>query len=155
MPAFARVLVLSLALAPTPAVADAAPSATEFVRSLYAHYLGKDARGVPFERAADVARWCAPPLTKLILADRARAARRDDVPTLDGDPFVHAQDWMLSDLHIDVTERGDRATAKVSFLNAGEHVALTLALVRGPAGWRVADVDAGDGSLVALLRKAR
>jgi hypothetical protein len=74
------------------------------------------------------------------------------VPTLNGDPFVDAQDWEISKLSIDVTGSGDTATARVSFQNFGEAKRVLLELVKTPAGWRIADIKAPSGSLKALYK---
>ena len=53
-----RMLALVLALAAT--------SPEAFLHRIYDRYVGKEARGVPLETAADVRRWFAPELAKKI-----------------------------------------------------------------------------------------
>jgi hypothetical protein len=148
---FTLVLAARLVAAP---VAAGEPTAHDFVQSIYTHYLGKDSRGIKLEADRDFERWFAPPLSALMARDRARAARRQEVPALDGDPFVDAQDWELSDLDIAISEAGARATAKVSFVNSGTKIALTLALTKLQGHWRVSDIVASQGSVVAFLKNA-
>ena len=80
------------------------------------------------------------------------AARRKEVPTLNGDPFVDAQDWEISNLAVSARTDGATATGQVTFVNAGTPVRLTLALVLTPAGWRISDIRAPSGSLRALYK---
>ena len=89
------------------AVAVAAPAATPraFVEAIYKSYLGKDSKGVLLTDEAAIRRYFAPPLADALVKDRAEADKRGDVPTLDGDPFVDAQDWEISRLSINVNDR--------------------------------------------------
>jgi hypothetical protein len=149
-----RLTVAALVLLSTAASVAAEPSARDFLQSIYTQYVGRDSKGVPLDKEADVRRWFAPPLSRLILLDRQLAQRRgDEVPALDGDPFVDAQDWLLSDLAITVSEAGSHATGHVSFKNIGVVKTMAVALVKVQGQWRVADITSA-GSLVAYLKKA-
>jgi hypothetical protein len=147
-------LAVALLLVVIAAPGFAEPSARDFVQSIYAHYAGKDDKGVPFATDAQLKRVFAPPLVKLIERDRALASKRGDAPALDGDPFVDAQDWQLTGLSISVDEDGPRATGRVSFKNIDRQQTMTLALVKVQGQWRVSDVSGAEGSLVAFLKKA-
>lgn len=144
------VLLFSAAAAAAP---DAAGAET-FLRSIYEQYLAKDSKGVALERR-DLKRWFTPSLAALIQRDRDHAARRHEVGALDGDPFIDAQDWELSDLHLAAVPSPTGAQGRVSFVNAGTKVSITLDLVPVKASWRIADIHWPDGSLVELLTKAR
>ena len=145
--------LLLLALAPLQ-LAAAEPSAKEFVQRLYAHYVGKHAKGVRIERPADLARWFAPALADAIVADRERAWKAGDVPSLDGDPFVDAQDWDIARVDVEVQPAGaERATATVKFSNAGEAQAISLELVKLAAGWRIGEIVSRGQKLSALFAK--
>lgn len=135
------------------AAAAAAPqTAGQFVQELYARYTGKDARGVVLDSPKTVRRWFAPELAKLILQDQARAAKNDEAPTLDGDPFVDAQDFEISDLAIEVKESGpDAAIATVSFTNIDDKVTVALDLVKLKQGWRIRELTARGQKLSELL----
>ncbi len=145
-----RLIVAGLvtALAGTDASAQAA-TAQAFVENLYRPYLAKGFQGQPY---GDTARFFVPSLAQAIDRDDREAKRRNEVPTLNGDPFVDAQDWEISKLSIDVTTSGDAATARVSFQNFGEAKRLVLELARTPAGWRIAEIKAPSGSLKALYK---
>ena len=138
---------LAAALSGTEAMAQA--TAHAFVETLYRPYLSKDFQGQPY---GDTARFFAPPLAQAMDRDNREAKRRNEVPTLNGDPFVDAQDWEISKLSIDVTGSADAATARVSFQNFGEARRVLLELVKTPAGWRIADIKAPSGSLKALYK---
>lgn len=139
---------LVAALAVTNASAQAA-TAQAFVESLYRPYLTKGFQGQPYD---DTARFFVPALAQAIDRDNREAKRRNEVPTLNGDPFVDAQDWEISKLTVDVTANGDAATARVSFQNFGEAKQVLLELAKTPAGWRIAEIKAPSGSLRALYK---
>jgi hypothetical protein len=134
----------------------AGSEAATFLQSIYSQYLGKDGKGVPLDSDADIKRWFAPPLARLILRDRELAKKADEVPELDFDPFIGGQDWLVSDLSITVTETGQRATGHVSFknLDADRKTTVAVSLVKAQGQWRVADIDTPGKSLVAVLKKA-
>ena len=138
---------LVTALSGTEAMAQA--TAQAFVESLYRPYLNAGFQGQPY---GDTARFFVPALAQAIDRDNREARRRNEVPTLNGDPFVDAQDWDISKLSIDVTASGDAATARVSFQNFAEARRVVLELVKTPAGWRIADIKAPSGSLKALYK---
>jgi hypothetical protein len=138
---------LVTALSGTEAVAQA--TAQAFVDNLYRPYLKAGFPGQPYD---DAARFFVPALAQAMDRDNREAKRRNEVPTLNGDPFVDAQDWEISKLSIDVTGSGDTATARVSFQNFGEAKRVLLELVKTPAGWRIADIKAPSGSLKALYK---
>ena len=138
---------LVTALSGTEAMAQA--TAQAFVESLYRPYLNAGFQGQPY---GDTARFFVPALAQAIDRDNREARRRNEVPTLNGDPFVDAQDWEISKLSIDVTASGDAATARVSFQTFAEARRVVLELVKTPAGWRIADIKAPSGSLKALYK---
>ena len=87
----------------------------------------------------------------MIIADRAAAAKRDEVPALDGDPFIDAQDGAITRLAVTTAMNGpDKATGSVTFRNFGKAKKLRLALVRLEEGWRIADIVWPEGSLRGL-----
>jgi hypothetical protein len=142
---------LVAALSGTEAMAQATVQATaqSFVENIYRPYLKAGFPGQPYD---DAARFFVPALAQAMDRDNREAKRRNEVPTLNGDPFVDAQDWEISKLSIDVTGSGDTATARVSFQNFGEARRVLLELVKTPAGWRIADIKAPSGSLKALYK---
>ncbi len=100
-------------------------------------------------------RYLTPELGTLLLKKmKADAKRKDEVPDLDGDPFIGAQEWVVTELAIAVAETGpDKATGTVSFKNEGEAKTITLDLKKTKAGWRIDDIHwpGEEGSLRKLL----
>jgi hypothetical protein len=125
------------------ATASPAGGAEAFVAEIYSHYQGTDAKapGVRLDKPSDYRRYFEPSLVAIILADQERAARHDEVPTLDGDPFVDAQDWDISEKFWSIIARGPaRADAEVHFSNFKQPQKVLLQLVRLKVGWRIHDI---------------
>jgi hypothetical protein len=123
----------------------------DFLRGIYTPYPNQGFKGQPYWQ---VDRFFAPDLARAIEADMREAKRRGEVPRLDGDPFVDAQDWDIAKLAISVKPAGDtKATGLVSFENQGKATQITLDLVRTGSGWRIADIKSPSGKLSELYRK--
>lgn len=142
-----------------PALAAPAPGSAEaFVADIYSHYRGsiEHAPGVKLDSASDIRRYFEPSLAAIIIADEAEADRKHDVPTLDGDPFVDAQDWDITDIAWTIQPVDARhADVSVHFKNFKEPQLVRLKLVRLKTGWRVSDVIySGDGgTLRGMFRR--
>lgn len=121
-----------------------------FLRGIYTPYPNQDFKGQPFWQ---VDRFFAPDLARAIEADMREAKRRGEVPRLDGDPFVDAQDWDIAKLAITVKAEGPRAVGLVSFENQGKPTEIKLDLVRTGMGWRIADIKWPTGTLSELYKK--
>ena len=148
--------VLALAVC-TLASASAAPQTPEaFLRDIYSYYHGSHSKGVPLDKDVDWRRYFADDLVALIVADENAAAKSGDIPTLDGDPFVDAQDWDITHLtiHID-SQSATAATATVKFENIKEPKTFHFQLVATPKGWRIADIvwPGNEGPLRGLYKK--
>lgn len=139
-------------------VSDARPAATvpvppvsarAFLDGIYRPYLAKAYPGQTLDQPD---RFFSPPLARAIERDRREAAKRKEVPTLDGDPFVDAQDWAISDLAVTATENGPRATGVVTFKNQGTPSKVTIDMVMTPAGWRIDDIRTSQTSLRKLFK---
>jgi hypothetical protein len=149
---FFMAIWIGLALASVGAMA-AEPSATSFVEAIYAPYKIKDGQGIPLDSDAALKRYFEPRLAALIIKDRNKAA--GELPTLDMDPFIDAQDWDISAVDIAVRDTGaDKASATVSFKNLGKPTSVVLDLVKLKDGWRIADINWGrKQTLRALFTK--
>jgi hypothetical protein len=153
LPLFPALAVAFLACGQGAFAAEA--SAKAFVTAIYQTYVGKDAKGVPLH-SPKFKTLITPRLLKLIDADGRRAARRGDVPKLDGDPFVDAQDWDIKSFTVDIADTApDRAQAKIAFVDAAasDKKPVTLDLIKTKAGWRIDDFNGATGSLRQLLGK--
>ena len=121
-----------------------------FLRGIYTPYPNQDFKGQPFWQ---VDRFFAPDLARAIEADMREAKRRGEVPRLDGDPFVDAQDWDIAKLDISVKAEGPKTVGLVSFENQGKPTEIKLDLVRTGMGWRIADIKSPSGTLSELYKK--
>jgi Protein of unknown function (DUF3828) len=112
-----------------------------FVTSIYSAYKGKNAKGLPLDNERTIRRYFEPSLAALISKDQKDAARRHEVPTLDGDPFVDAQDWDIEAFNIALADSGpDKIRATVSFRNTDQPVSIILDLVAINNDWRIDDI---------------
>lgn len=124
----------------TPVLA-ADPAARTFLTSIYNSYKGKNGNGIALDSEATVKRYFEPGLAALIIKDQKDAESKGDVPALDGDPFIDAQDWDIASFDITVQDTGsNKATGTVKFQNAEQAVTVVLALVKLREGWRIADI---------------
>ena len=90
----------------------AEPSAKSFVEAIYAAYKGKNGNGIPLDTDAAVKRYFEPKLAALIIKDRKDADKRGEVSTLEGDPFLDAQDWEIDAVDVAVRDiAADKASA--------------------------------------------
>jgi hypothetical protein len=137
---------------------DAAPqSAKEYLTGIYSHYIGDDrtnAKGIFLDKPSDIRRYFTKDLADLMIADDAAANKAGDVPNLDGDPFINAQDWEIAhvSIHID-SETPTAARATVTFVNAKEPETVHAELVHTADGWRFSDIIWKEGSLRGLYKK--
>jgi hypothetical protein len=144
-----RILVLLLAALPVAARAQPQQSAQAFLEGLYAPYRTKGFRGQPYTQAE---RFFEPILARAMQRDYQLAKRNGVPPTLNGDPFVDAQEWEVTNLSIRAAAAGEQATGIVSFVNFTQKKTLAVELVQTPGGWRISDIAGAGGSLRALYK---
>ncbi|HEY1503033.1 MAG TPA: DUF3828 domain-containing protein [Stellaceae bacterium] len=150
---FLRRLILAIACITIFAASALADEATPqaFLTALYQHYEAKGFPGIDYADKRVLQRYFEPSLVELITADQAAAKKRDEVPALDGDPFVDAQEWEITRLAITTqTDGADKATGSVAFRNFKKPKKFVVRLVRLKAGWRIADIVWPEGSLRGL-----
>jgi hypothetical protein len=138
-----RTVILGAACATLAMPAFAAdPGATAFVQTIYAAYKGKNAKGIRLDTEANIRRYFEPSLAALMIKDQKDAARQHDVPNLDGDPFVDAQDWDIAAFDIAVTDpvNNNAANATVKFRNGDTPAVVVLDLIKTGNDWRVGDI---------------
>ena len=117
------------------------PSARAFLAAIYNTYKGKNGNGISLDGDAAIRRYFEPSLAALISKDQKEAAKRGEVPALDGDPFVDAQDWDISAFDSAVRDVApNKASGTVTFRNADKPTTVVLDLVKLKEGWRIADV---------------
>lgn len=140
-----RLMLIAVALAgcgPEPSSAPLASDPASVVSSIYEPYLTETAALSPL---LDAAPWSDE------LRD-ALSANGVDAAGLTFDPFIHAQDWQLTNFEVadQSVVLNHRATVEVRFMNFGQPDEVLYDLV-WDEGWRVADVRGADWSLRGLL----
>ena len=133
-----RSFVMALALwAATAAGAPAAPVFDEpkgLIEYAYAPYKTDNFPDDPSELYS--------PTLKQLWDDMATRSEEGDVPIIDFDPLINAQDYELTDFVIaDPAVNGDDAEVAVSFSNFGEPQELHFYLVRRAEGWKIDDIE--------------
>jgi hypothetical protein len=125
-------------------------TAQQFLQSLYGSYTGENEGGPPLDNAS-LGTYFTPELAELIKADSDQASARGDVPMMNGDPFIDAQEWKITGLKIVVEEpKPGFAAAVVTFRNYDRAEEIRLDLLKLAGGWRIADIHAPSGGLRAL-----
>ncbi len=154
-----RCLCLATGLA---LVGCAAPTQSGFdspqalLDDIYGHYADQPAgSGIDMAAPGIVARYFTPETAALIETDAARAKAADEVPALNGDPFVGSQDWQITQLEKAVAKSAepDKTMAIVKFMNYGQPAEVKLQLAQSAEGWQVADIDWGYDSLTRILQE--
>jgi hypothetical protein len=146
---------LALALLTVPIAAGAQSStALDFLKSIYEPYKQAGFKGQPYWEPE---RFFATELAQAIQRDFQEAKRRREVPTLDGDPFVDAQDWRITSIGYALSMSGNngRAAGVVTFLNLDQPKQLAVFLVETAQGWRIDDIVGRGGSSLRALYKLR
>jgi len=129
-------------------------SAKIFLHDIYDRYVGKNAKGLNLASNADIHRYFAPELAGQIIEDRTVAKKVGDIPMLDGDPFVDAQEWRIDKVDISVQQPAkDTALAAVSFNNRGQALTVRLELVKIAGAWHVREIISRGKKLSALFAK--
>lgn len=133
-------------------------TAEAFLNGIYAHYKGdpKKAHGIFLDKESQLRKYFEPSLVELMVKDEENAKKNDEVPALDGDPFVDAQEWDIKSFDIKVEHQGDdHATATVKFKNEGEAKLLHVNLVHLKDGWKISDIvwNGDEGTFRGLYTK--
>jgi hypothetical protein len=125
-----------------------------FLESIYKRYTTGEAKGVSIGSRAQLDRYFTANLAADIDRDFAASKRKNEVPMLNGDPFIDAQDWDIKNVRIAVSQENSAgATATVQFNNAGQERTIRHDLVRTAYGWRIDNIHWRQGTLRGLYRK--
>lgn len=145
-----RSLALALLAAP---IAARAQTDLDFLKSIYEPYRQPGFKGQPYW---ETERFFATELAQAMQRDFQEAKQRKEVPTLDGDPFIDAQDWSIASIGyaLSIGSNGN-AAAVVSFTNAGQPRQLAVFLIQTPRGWRIDDIVRRGGDSLRALYKLR
>lgn len=146
-----RAMALAMALlltAPSLLAQGGTPQA--FLEAIYRAYGGTGFKGHPYNLTE---RYFASPLREAIDKDFAEAKKRGEVPMLNGDPFVDAQETEIANVVVNAWVTGPTTAMGVAtFTNFAKPVRVTLELVSTPAGWRITEIKAPSGSLRAMYK---
>lgn len=154
---FAAISIAHAAAEPghgAPSVAPKMPGA--WLREIYDRYVGPSdkTRWIDYSDPKVLRYYFEPGLVAMMEKDFAAAAKADEVPTLDGDPFIDAQEWDIKtyDLKVTLGPGDDHASAVVKFVNF-EPREMHVTLVRVGGQWKIYDIVSNrpDGSLRALF----
>lgn len=141
MPTRREFMAVAASVAITGPALAAAPSARDFVTAIYDAYKGKGAKGRPLDGDIAIRRYFEPKLAAAMIKDRRAAARRQEVGTLDFDPFVDAQDWEIASFDIAVNDTGPgKAAATVKFVNSGSNSTTVLDLISIKGAWKIGNI---------------
>lgn len=82
------------------------------------------------------------PTLKQLWDTMAEKSQEADVPIIDFDPLINAQDYEIKDFVIaDPVVEGDTALLVASFTNFGEPQEIHFELVRTTEGWLIDDIE--------------
>ena len=78
------------------------------------------------------------------------AASKGEVGAIDGDPLYDAQDMQIRKFVIGKPSyENGKAKVNVSFENLGQKKTIVFLLANGRTGWKINDIDYGDGRTLA------
>ena len=84
-------------------------------------------------------------LADMIWKDAVKS--KGEVGAIDGDPLYDAQDMDIKKFAIGKPSYGDgKARVNVTFENFGQKKTIVFILVNGRTGWRISDLDYGEGN---------
>ena len=146
-----RALLAAVAALPVAARAQG-DTALAFLQKIYEPYKQPGFKGQPYW---ETERYFATDLADAIQRDFQEAKKRQEVPALDGDPFIDAQDWRIASIGYAVSTGSskDRAAAVVTFTNLDQPKQLAVFLIETPRGWRIDDIVGRGGSSLRALYK--
>ena len=144
-------LLLALFVVASPVAAKpTAASAEAFLARLYKPYQAEPTQVVDVLKRLDL--YFEAKLVQAMRADNAAAAKRDEVPLLDGDPICDCQDYIPFRPTIGpVKLSGNRADVTVRFNSDGERE-LHYRLIATRRGWRIFDIRTREDSLRGLYK---
>lgn len=145
------ILIFALFAAASPVAAKpTAAGAEAFLAKLYKPYQAEPTQVVDVLKRPDL--YFEARLVEAMRADNDAAAKRGEVPLLNGDPICDCQDYIPFRPTIGpVKLSGNRAEATVRFNNGNERE-LHYQLIATRKGWRIVDIRSRDDSLRGLYK---
>lgn len=146
--------LLATLLLPAPSAIAQGNDAKTFVENIYRQYLGKNTPSIDFTSRVGLEQYFTTSLAALIDNDAREAEKQQEAPLLNGDPFVDAQDWEITDpvVTVQASADGKGATATAIFKNFGKAVTVRYLLVMTPRGWRIDNILWSEGDLRGLYQ---
>jgi|CXWL01.1.fsa_nt_gi hypothetical protein len=143
-------LILAIVVLPI-AAASINDSPQSLLQALYrVHDQGQGPLLQP-DAKAERRRFFTPALAAALDAELNRPDAEEEVGNLDFDPFYNAQETELGELDFAVPKvSGKEVTAVARFSNFGEPMLIFYRLVQDKDGWRIDDIEYGEGN---TLRK--
>jgi hypothetical protein len=115
-----------------------------FLRAVYDRYVGENVGSIDYSKEAVLRQYFTPELVAMMMKDRAAADAANEVPRLNGDPFLNAQDWKIASFDIKtVPISATRAEATVKFTNYNRQESFKVSLWFVDGAWRIDDIDYG------------
>jgi hypothetical protein len=132
-------------------------SAEAFLHAIYDRYIGPEEKTHPidYSKESELRRYFEPSLVAMIMKDFAAAAKVDEVPALDGDPFVDGQEWNIPAFDIKVAPTdASHADATIKFTNYGQAKLIHVQLVLMNGAWKIHDIvwNGDEGTLRGLYK---
>lgn len=116
-------------------------TALAFINAIYNTYTKPGSDGVLIDSGPKLRRYFEPQLAEVMNRDQQEAARHHDVGTLDGDPFIDAQDFEIKKFDVAIKDTAPgKATATITFTNLGDARTIVLDLVTVKNAWRIYDI---------------
>ena len=142
---FAAILLLTgMQLFPAVQAQPRHLSPDALVRDLYNAHTHKRSPFFQTRSRALLYKYFVKSLADLIWTDQKNS--KGEVGVIDGDPLYDAQDMQIRKFSIGKPKyENGNAKVVVSFENLGQKKTIVYLLVNGNAGWRIDDIDYGEG----------
>jgi len=141
------IVVLLMGMQMLPAVYGQArnrPSPDALVKDLYNSHAHKRSPFFQTRNRPLLYKYFVKSLADLIWNDAKNS--KGEVGVIDGDPLYDAQDLEIKKLAIGKpTYESDKAKVVVTFQNLGQNKTIIYLLVNSNTGWRIDDIDYGEG----------
>jgi len=129
-----------------------------FLHAIYDRYIGPEDKTQPidYSQEAELRKYFEPSLVTLIMKDGEQAAKNGEVPALDGDPFIDAQEWDIKSFDIKVVQAdADHADATIKFTNEGQPKLIHVLMARLNGQWKIHDIvwNGDEGTLRGLYAR--
>jgi len=138
------VALLAASFAPVYGQATASKSPNALVADLYHVHNAKHSPFFQTRSRALLYKYFARDLADMIWKDAVKS--KGEVGAIDGDPLYDAQDVEIKKFAIaKATVESGKAQVNVTFENLGQAKSFIFTLINGKTGWRINDINYGEG----------